>query len=240
MGVPYRSSSNAMATASNPDSYPRYLLSGRRTTAEEIQPMRTNSRKVATTVGIIAVLLGMAPIAVTAAGAAHPTNGSTSTTKPSVGDYAWITTPLRIEPHGFGGSVVTVSIRPNGDANCVGKVTNESYHLDLDSTVTKDVGMDVSRNGSCTREASHQRWTVTIDQRFGTSTFNIAFGQSNVGTSYLSSCVGSKYETRNREPAYYLDVPIIKDGKEDSFDRTVCKSDPNTGGLNVYAERKPR
>ena len=203
--------------------------------------MRTRWRTAAVTLGALAMLLG-APMAAIAAPAASATSGSTSTTKSSLGDYAWITTPLRIEPKKFGGTA-TVSIRPNGDANCVGKVTNESYHLDLGRTVTKDVGMDVSRNGSCTREASHQSWTVTIDQGssgFGTSTFDIWFGQYNVGSSYFSKCVGWKYETRNTERAWYLDVPIMKDGKEDSFDRSVCKSDPNTGGLNVYAERKPR
>jgi len=161
--------------------------------------------------GAIAFLGGsptQAGAALRSATTASPVRAITSHTlsrephKPGVGDYVWVTLPVK-----FRGVLAsaTVNIVPSSPANCVGAASNLTFDVHLNSPLSgpqEDVGAQIHRSDACNTEASYQGFSVTMtflgggppDIPAGAKvTFPIWFGQRNAGDHYFMMCGTDPY-----------------------------------------------
>ncbi len=100
--------------------------------------------------------------------------------------YHWLYRRLVI--HGHLGPA-DIKIAPDGEANCVGAVTSETFPMRPDEDKTVQVGIQINDGGSCSREASGQRFSVRMDfvggqMRGGATVFPLQLRQFFVGEPY--------------------------------------------------------
>lgn len=161
----------------------------------------------------------MAVAAPRGAAASSPVRATSSDTdsrkpsKPGVGDYVWVTLPVKFRG---GLANATVNIVPSSPANCVGAASNLTFDAHFSAGPTgpiKDVGAQINRNDTCNHEASYQGFDVTMTFLGGGPpyipsgakvTFHMWFGQRYAGGPYFMMCGTDPNAYPDPEKKYWI------------------------------------